>query len=124
MQVRASNGGAVTAVKDEITSSFGGAQVTTAADLAKRIGGSLTDAKNLSSSLGWALELIGLLAAVAIASLLTLASVAKRVREIGTLRAIGWSKALIVRQISLETISQGLMGWNRRRPTRHRGCGG
>jgi len=62
VQVRATNSGKITTVKQEITKSLSGAQVTTAADLAKRIGGSLTDAKNLSNSLGLGLEIVGLLA--------------------------------------------------------------
>lgn len=110
MRVRAASGGDVTAVQQDITANLKGAQVTTAKDLAQRVTGSLTDARNLSNTLGRALELVGLLAAILIASLLTLASVAKRVREIGTLRAVGWSKALVVRQISLEAIMQGLIG--------------
>jgi ABC-type antimicrobial peptide transport system permease subunit len=47
---------------------------------------------------------------VLIASLLTLASVAKRVREIGTLKAVGWSRLQVVRQICGEALGQGLLG--------------
>ena len=42
--------------------------------------------------------------------LLTLSSVAKRVREIGSLRAIGWSRGEVVRQIIAETIGIGILG--------------
>jgi putative ABC transport system permease protein len=42
--------------------------------------------------------------------LLTLSSVAKRVREIGTLRAIGWPKRMVVRQVVIETLGIGLIG--------------
>lgn len=97
-------------VSREITTGFSDAQVTTAQDLADRISGSLTDAKNLSSKLGTALEIAGLGAAVLIACLLSLASVAKRVREIGTLKAVGWSQWQVVRQISSESLAQGLLG--------------
>lgn len=110
LQVRAASGSSVSAVQHEITSSFKGAQVTTAADLAKRVGGSLTSAKDIASTLGRALEIVGLLAAILIAVLLTLSSVAKRTREIGTLRAIGWSRMLVVRQISLEVLAQSILG--------------
>jgi ABC-type antimicrobial peptide transport system permease subunit len=110
IQVQAAHASSVAAVQKEISSSFAGAQVTTSSDLAKRVTGSLTDAKNLSNTLGTALEIIGLLAALLIACLLTLSSVAKRTREIGTLRAIGWSQALVIRQISLETVLQGVLG--------------
>jgi ABC-type antimicrobial peptide transport system permease subunit len=110
MAVEATTGGAVTTVQNEVKKTLSGAQVTTAAALASRIGGSLKDAKNLSTTLGVALEIVGLLAAVLIALLLTLSSVAKRTREIGTLKAIGWSQALVVRQISIEALVQGLLG--------------
>ncbi len=110
LAVRATSTGNVSLVSHEITTGFSGAQVTTAQDLANRISGSLTDAKNLSSKLGTALEIVGLAAAVLIACLLTLASVAKRVREIGTLKAVGWSQWQVVRQISGESLVQGLLG--------------
>ena len=45
-----------------------------------------------------------------IASLLTLSSVAKRIREFGTLKALGWSQWLIVRQVTGESLFQGLLG--------------
>jgi len=41
---------------------------------------------------------------------LTLSSVAKRVREIGTLRALGWSRRLVIRQIGGEALAQGILG--------------
>jgi ABC-type antimicrobial peptide transport system permease subunit len=84
--------------------------VTTAKDLADRVSGSLVDAKNLTSKLGVALEIVALLGAVLIASLLTLSSVAKRIRELGTLKALGWRQALVVRQVTGESLVQGLLG--------------
>ena len=110
IQVRATDTGAVAGVASAIETSFPNSEVTTAADLASRVGGSLTDAKDLSSKLGRALEIVGLLAAVLIASLLTLSSVAKRVRELGTLKALGWSRWTVVRQVSGESVIQGLLG--------------
>ena len=110
VNVRAASSGDVASVAAAIKSGFTGSSVTTAADLAKRVGGSLTDARNLSSRLGTALEALGLLAAVLIACLLTLSSVSKRVREIGTLKALGWSQWTVVRQISGESLLQGLLG--------------
>jgi ABC-type antimicrobial peptide transport system permease subunit len=110
VNVRAAGSGDVTEVAAAIRRDFRGASVTTAADLAKRVGGSLSDAQSLSSRLGTALEVVALGAAVLIACLLTLASVSKRVREIGTLKAIGWSRWSVVRQISGESALQGLLG--------------
>jgi putative ABC transport system permease protein len=110
VRVRATSGDVVPAVASSIAAGFDGAQVTTAADLAERVGGSLEDTRELSSTLGTVLVIVGLVAAVLIASLLTLASVSKRVREIGTLKALGWSRAAVVRQISGESLIQGLIG--------------
>jgi ABC-type antimicrobial peptide transport system permease subunit len=108
--VRATSADKVNQVASSIRSSFASSSVTTAKDLANRVSGSLVDAKNLTKKLGSALELVGLLAAVLIASLLTLSSVTKRIRELGTLKAVGWSQRLVVRQVTGESLLQGLIG--------------
>jgi ABC-type antimicrobial peptide transport system permease subunit len=108
--VRATSADKVGALARHIRSTVDGASVTTAKDLADRVSGSLVDAKNLAGKLGTALALVGLLAAFLIASLLTLSSVAKRVRELGTLKAVGWSQWRVVRQVSGEALAQGLLG--------------
>ena len=72
--------------------------------------GSLSNAQKLANDLGGALAIVVLLAAFLIAGLLTLSSVAKRVREIGSLRAIGWSRGQVVRQIVAETVGIGILG--------------
>jgi ABC-type antimicrobial peptide transport system permease subunit len=74
------------------------------------VSGSLVDANNLASKLGTALAIVALAAAFLIASFLTLSSVTKRVRELGTLKAIGWPQRLVVRQISGESLAQGVLG--------------
>jgi putative ABC transport system permease protein len=108
--VRATSSSQVSAVARHIEQTIGGASVTTAKDLADRISGSLADAKNVASKLGTALSIVGLLAAFLIASLLTLASVTKRIRELGTLKALGWPQRLVVRQVTGESLLQGLLG--------------
>jgi putative ABC transport system permease protein len=108
--VRAESANDVAAVAAAIEKKVDGASVTTAEDLADRVSGTLVDAKNLAGSLGTALMIVGLLSAFLIASLLTLSSVAKRVRELGTLKALGWSQGLVVRQVTGESLIQGLLG--------------
>jgi ABC-type antimicrobial peptide transport system permease subunit len=110
IQVRATSSSKVAAVADEIEQAFSGSSVTTAQDLADRVSGSLVDAKNLTNKLGLALVIVGLLAAFLIAALLTLSSVTKRVRELGTLKALGWSQRLVVRQVTGESLLQGALG--------------
>jgi ABC-type antimicrobial peptide transport system permease subunit len=110
LQVRAESGDRVDSVAKKIEASFPGSRVTTADELAERVSGSLIDAKNLAGTLGTALVLLALLGACLVASLLTLSSVAKRVRELGTLKALGWPKRLVVRQVTGEALMQGLLG--------------
>jgi len=110
MYVRANTAEQVGSLARHIRSTVDGASVTTAKDLADRVTGSLVDAKNLAGKLGTALAVVALLSAFLIASLLTLSSVTKRVRELGTLKALGWSQWLVVRQVSGEALVQGLLG--------------
>lgn len=110
LQVRANDSHQVGSLSKRIESTLAGAQVTTSKDLADRVSGSLVDAKNLSNKLGTALAIVALAAAFLIASFLTLSSVTKRVRELGTLKAIGWPQRLVVRQVAGESLVQGILG--------------
>jgi ABC-type antimicrobial peptide transport system permease subunit len=110
IQVRADSAEAVAGLADQIERQLEGAEVVTAADLVDRVGGSLEDADDLSSRLGTALALVALLAAFLIATLLTLSSVQKRIRELGTLKALGWRQRLIVRQVTGESLMTGALG--------------
>jgi putative ABC transport system permease protein len=104
---KSSNVNAVTAtIKKELP----GATILTSKQLAGQVNGSLANAKKLASDLGVALGIIILIAALLIAALLTLSSIAKRVREIGTLRAIGWPRSRVVSQILAEMLGIGLIG--------------
>jgi ABC-type lipoprotein release transport system permease subunit len=108
--VKVSSSDNVDSVAAAIHRALPGAQVLTAKSLANQVSGSLADAKSLASSLGVALAIIILLAAFLLAALLTTSSVSKRVHEIGTLRAIGWRRGRVVRQIVAETLGIGVIG--------------
>jgi ABC-type antimicrobial peptide transport system permease subunit len=110
IQVRATSSEAVAGLAERIQGRLQGAEVVTAADLADRVGGSLADAENISGKLGTALAIVALAAAFLIASLLTLSSVQKRIRELGTLKALGWRQRLVVRQVTGEALVQGALG--------------
>jgi ABC-type antimicrobial peptide transport system permease subunit len=108
--VKVSDASKVDAVAAAIRKQLPGAEVVTSKSLAAQVTGSLSDARKLADRLGGALGVIVLTAAFVIAVLLTLGSIAKRVREIGTLRAIGWSRGRVVRQILKETVMIGFIG--------------
>ncbi len=108
--VRATNAADVGSLTTAIQDAFPGATVTSAAQLSDQISGSLVDASNLANRLGSVVAVVVLIAAFCIAALLTLSSVAKRVRELGTLKAIGWRQSLVVRQIVGESVVTGILG--------------
>jgi ABC-type antimicrobial peptide transport system permease subunit len=108
--VSVANAKDVNSVAKAIEKELPGATVLTSASLADQVTGSLSNARKLANDLGGALAVVVLLAAFLIAGLLTLSSVSKRVREIGSLRAIGWSRGRVVRQIMAETFGIGIIG--------------
>ncbi len=108
--VRAASGKNVSQVKQEIQTALPQAQVASSKDVADKITGSLVSASNLSHDLGFVLSIIAAVAAFLLAALLTLSSVGKRVRELGTLKALGWTQRMVVRQIAGESLAQALIG--------------
>ena len=80
----------VSAVQNEIQRLLPKATITTSADLASEVTGSLSNASSLATKLGRWLAIAALLAAFLIAALLMMGAVTRRVREFGTLKALGW----------------------------------
>ena len=108
--VRADDSSSVSTVEQSIEDTYSQAQVASAKQVADRISGSLVDAADLSRSLGVALSIVAAVAAFLLAALLALSSVGKRVRELGTLKALGWTQRRVVRQVAGESLAQGVIG--------------
>jgi putative ABC transport system permease protein len=108
--VRADDSDSVSAVEKRIRTAYTQAEVASAKEVAGTISGSLVDAANLSHSLGLALSIVAAVGAFLLAALLALSSVGKRVRELGTLKALGWTQRKVVRQIAAESLAQGVLG--------------
>jgi ABC-type antimicrobial peptide transport system permease subunit len=108
--VRADDSSSVAAVERTIGDTYAQAQVASAKQVADRISGSLVDAADLSRSLGLVLSIVAAASAFLLAALLALSSVGKRVRELGTLKALGWTQRRVVRQVAGESLAQGVLG--------------
>jgi ABC-type antimicrobial peptide transport system permease subunit len=108
--VRADDSASVAAVEKRIETTYQQAEVASAKEVAGTISGSLVDAADLSHSLGLALSIIAAAAAFLLAALLALSSVGKRVRELGTLKALGWTQGKVVRQVAAESLTTGVLG--------------
>jgi ABC-type antimicrobial peptide transport system permease subunit len=100
----------VTAVSKELSSAVPKATVTNSSDLANEVTGSLASTSSLANNLGKWLAIAVLIAAFLLASLLTMAAVSRRVREFGTLKALGWRSRRIVGQVMGESIAVGVIG--------------
>ncbi|MDH6490815.1 ABC transporter permease [Streptomyces sp. SAI-127] len=108
--VKASDSQQIDSVKSAIQKNISGTTVTTSADLAETVSGSLSTASNLATSVGKWLSVAVLVAAFLVAALLTSSAVSRRVREFGTLKALGWPSRRVTRQVVGESIVNGLLG--------------
>jgi putative ABC transport system permease protein len=108
--VRANDSSSVDATQKLIEKQYSQAQVASSKQVADRISGSLVDAANLSHNLGLMLAIVAAASAFLLAALLALTSIGKRVRELGTLKALGWSQRMVVRQVAAESFAQGVLG--------------
>jgi ABC-type lipoprotein release transport system permease subunit len=108
--VAASSSTMISSVSKEITHVAPKATVTTSSDLANEVSGSLASASGLARNLGKWLAIAVLAAAFLLASLLTISAVSRRVREFGTLKALGWRSRRIVGQVLGESVTIGIIG--------------
>ena len=108
--VTAASAADIATVQKEIQQLVPGATVTSSASLADQITGSLSSTAKLANELGKWLSILVLIAAFAVASLLTLAAVARRTPEFGTLKALGWRGSRIVGQLLGESVLTGIAG--------------
>ena len=108
--VAAASASDIGAVQRQIEHLLPQATVTSSSDLASEITGSAASAAKLAGALGKWLAVLVLIAAFAVASLLTMAAVARRVPEFGTLKALGWRSSRIVSQVLGESVTTGIIG--------------
>jgi len=108
--VSAASASDISAVSSAISRALPTATVTTSSNLASEVTGSLSSASTLANSLGKWLAVAVLAAAFGLASILTMSAVSRRVREFGTLKAMGWRSRRIIRQIMGEALVIGIVG--------------
>jgi putative ABC transport system permease protein len=100
----------VPAVTAEARRLLPGTTVDSASSLASEVAGSVTSAAKLANDLGRWLAVLVLIAAFAVASLLTMAAVSRRAAEFGTLKALGWRTRRIIAQVLGESLATGIAG--------------
>jgi putative ABC transport system permease protein len=98
------------AVSAKVKARLPWADVTTQATLASEISGSLGQTARLAKDLGRWLAIAVLTAAFVLAALLTVTAVSRRVREFGTLKALGWPAGRITAQVLGESVTIGIAG--------------
>jgi ABC-type lipoprotein release transport system permease subunit len=108
--VAATRAATIGSVSQQIHTVVPGATVTTASSLASEVTGSLASASSLARNLGKWLAIAVLAAAFLLASLLSIAAVSRRVREFGTLKALGWRSRRITGQVMGESLVIGIAG--------------
>jgi putative ABC transport system permease protein len=108
--VTATNNNDITTLANTIKTTVPGSTVTDEDSLASEVTGSLSSAASLANSLGKWLAIAVLIAAFLLATLLTMSAVSRRVREFGTLKALGWRSRRVVGQVLGESIAIGIVG--------------
>ncbi len=108
--VAAGSAADIAVVSKEISRLLPSATVTNSSDLASQVTGSLASTASLANRLGRWLAIAVLAAAFLLASLLTMAAVSRRVREFGTLKALGWRSRRVISQVLGESVVIGVIG--------------
>jgi putative ABC transport system permease protein len=108
--VTAASAADVPLVQKEVSGLLPGTTIDTASSLASQVTGSVTSVARLASDLTTWLSVLVLIAAFAVASLLTMAAVTRRNAEFGTLKAIGWRSWRISIQVLGESAAIGAVG--------------
>ena len=108
--VQATSSDGIASVQSALQSALPDATVSSQSDLAATVSRSLASAGSLITSLGTWLSIIVLAVAVALAVLFTISGISRRTRELGTLKAIGWSNSRVVGQVAGESVVQALIG--------------
>ncbi|NYV76364.1 ABC transporter permease, partial [Streptomyces sp. UH6] len=108
--VQADDAQQLDAVKSAVLEAVPDATVTTSEDLADTVSGSLSTASGLAVTVGRWLSVVVLAAAFLVAGLLTSSAVSRRVREFGTLKALGWRSRRVTGQVVGEAVVTGLLG--------------
>jgi putative ABC transport system permease protein len=108
--ISATSATTIPSVQTSITKMLPHATVTDQDNLANQVSGSLSSASSLANNLGKWLSVAVLIAAFMLASLLTMAAVARRVREFGTLKALGWRSIRVIGQVVGESVAIGVIG--------------
>jgi putative ABC transport system permease protein len=108
--VAAASAADIPGVRSEIARLYPGDTVTAPSSLASEVTGSLASAARLTGDLGRWVSVLALVAAFAVACLLTLAAVSRRSAEFGALKALGWRTRRIVAQVLGESLATGVVG--------------
>ncbi|HEX7162445.1 MAG TPA: ABC transporter permease [Trebonia sp.] len=108
--VAATSGDQISSVASAIGKAVPGSTVTDQNSLASEVTGSISSAASLANNLGKWLAIAVLIAAFLLATLLTMSAVTRRVREFGTLKALGWKSRRVVGQVVGESIAIGIVG--------------
>lgn len=108
--VQASDSSQVTSVSETLTQALPEATISTDQTLAESVTGSLSSASSLVASLGLWLSIAVLVVAFGLDVLFTVSGVNQRIRDFGTLKAIGWSNKRVVGQVAVESMLRAAIG--------------